>query len=122
MSSSLLDYDFSNKCKEENFSFLILTSSEGLVLKSSLEDNLSEILGAFISIIYKESKNLFESSLKNDKIQELSLNGNSEKIIIIPFQVEEMNLLLIAASLKNKSIRRKLKKIQKEVTLCLQKF
>ncbi|MCS7202221.1 MAG: hypothetical protein NZ841_05545 [Dictyoglomus sp.] len=122
MSSSLLEYDFSNKCKEENLSFLILTSSEGLVLKSSLEDNLSEILGAFISIIYKESKNLFESSLKNDKIQELSLNGNSEKIIIIPFQVEEMNLLLIAASLKNKSIRRKLKKIQKEVTLCLQKF
>ncbi|MCX7845130.1 MAG: hypothetical protein N2312_00780 [Dictyoglomaceae bacterium] len=120
MNSSLLEYNFSLKCEEENFSFLILTSSEGLVLKSSLEDNISEILGAFISLIYKESNNLFESSFKNDKIKELSLNGNSEKIVIMPFQVNEMDLLLVASSLKSKSLKRKMKKIQKEVTFCLQ--
>lgn len=122
MNYSLLDYDFSLKCKEENLSFLILTSAEGLVLKSNLEDNFSEILGAFISLIYKESKNLFESSLKNDKIQELSLNGNLERIVIMPFQVNDMDLLLVASSLKSKSIKRKMKRIQKEVAFCLQKF
>ncbi len=110
MNSSLLDYDFSNKCKEESFSFLILTSFEGLVLKSSLEENFSEILGAFVSLIYKESKNLFENSLKNDKIQELS------------FQVNDMGLLLVASSSRDKSIKRKMKRIQKEVAFCLQKL
>lgn len=121
MTSSLLDYNFSNKCKEESFYFLILTSFEGLVLKSSLEENLSEILGAFISLIYKESKNLFENSLENDKIQELSLNGNLEKIVIMPFRVNDMDLLLAASTSRDKSIRRKMKRIQKEVAFCLQK-
>ncbi len=122
MNSSLLDYNFSNKCREERFSFLILTSFEGLVLKSSLEENLSEILGAFISLIYKESKNLFENSLENDKIQELSLNGNLERIVIMPFRVNDMDLLLVASTSRDKSIKRKMKRIQKEVAFCLQKL
>lgn len=117
--SSLTEYDLNLKCKEESFSFLILASSEGLVLKSSLEENISEILGAFVSLIYKESKNLFENSLKNDKIQELCLKGNKEKITIFPFQNNNMELLLVGASLSKKSVKRKMRKIIREVSSCL---
>lgn len=116
---NLSEYDFKAKCSEEDLSFLILSTSEGLVLKSSLSEDISEILSAYISLIYKESNNLFEKSIKNDKIREISIKGEENQISIFNFEKNDMMLLLISGSKVSKPIKRKMKKIIKEVVRCL---
>jgi predicted regulator of Ras-like GTPase activity (Roadblock/LC7/MglB family) len=120
MNFSLLD--FKEKCREEELSLLILSSSDGLVLKSSYEGKESESLSAIISIIYKEAKGLFDLYLKNDKIKELYMNGNKQKIILLPFNVNNTELILIALGDIRKSMKRKLNKIKREVSSCLQEI